>query len=180
MPNSPNPNPPPTPVNMNVMQIGPKGAQHWQLSHNGNAGGPGHYPSAAAPANAGADFTISIVNPGNVTFSSDPIWVQTGDVKPAKSGLTDQISNVQGQGTTKLTFHDYNYGAPIHLSYQLNFNNAKSLDPIIENGGGGPPPQKNYTAYYAAGALLIALLAIVLLRNRFMRPRVMRDENGSL
>ena len=108
----------------------------WHMSHGGASGGPGSYPTVHVAPQTAADFEISIANPGSITFSSDPIWIQGGTEKPTEH-VIDGISDISGQSTTTLRFHDGNKDAG-SLTYVLNFVDAPQLDPIIENQGGGP------------------------------------------
>ena len=163
-------------MKLNVIQLGSGSKKYWQLSHNGEFGGPNHYPKVDVIAGAGADFEIDIVNPHGVTFSNDPIWIQAGTAKPTGKVIDPQITNIQGGGTTKLTFHDYNSGTATPLTYVLNFTGAPSLDPIIQNGGGGPPGFQNQILYGVA-ALLLLVVAFLVLRNRKAKPPIIRDEN---
>jgi hypothetical protein len=133
------------------------------------SGGPGNYPKVHVPAKATADFEITIVNPGNITFSGDPIWIQKGTAKPT-GGVDPQITNISGQNSTVLKFHDTNQTKGT-LTYVLNFNNAPQLDPIIENGGGGIGGGGIDSAvYYIIGAAVLAVLAIWLVRRLMVKP----------
>lgn len=115
----------------------------WQMSENGGPYEDAPYPTLTVPKRHAGEFEFKIVDAGNITFSANPIYVQKGAAKPS-AGVDNQIIDINGQNTKVLTFDDTNKDAgPLH--YVLNFNNAKQLDPIIENGGGGvddggPPP----------------------------------------
>lgn len=142
-------------------------------SLSATGGGPGNYPKVHVPAKATADFEITIVSPGNITFSNDPIWIQKGTAKPT-GGVDSQITGISGQGTAVLKFHDTNQTKGT-LTYVLNFNNAPQLDPIIENGGGGIGGGGIYDNFADnllwVGLGLIAIGAIAWLAVRAMRAR---------
>jgi hypothetical protein len=81
-----------------------------------------------------------------------------------------QITNISGQNSTVLKFHDTNQTKGT-LTYVLNFNNAPQLDPIIENGGGGIGGGGIDSAvYYIIGAAVLAVLAIWLVRRLMVKP----------
>ena len=158
----------------NVTVIPVRGANgefsQWRMSANGQPPtGPGGYASLHVPYKDTGDFTYTIVNPGDITFSGDPIWIQKGTAKPT-GGVDPQITNISGKNTTVLKFHDTNKDAGT-LTYVLNFNNAPKLDPIIENGGGGIGG--GFFEEYAVvllGAAILAVLAIWLVRRMTARP----------
>jgi hypothetical protein len=108
----------------------------WHMSHGSVSGGPGNYPRVRVAHQTVADFEISIVNPGSIRFSSDPIWIHEGTEKPTEH-VIEGISEISGQNATTLKFHDGNKDAGT-LTYVLNFVDAPQLDPIIDNQGGGP------------------------------------------
>jgi len=146
----------------------------WEMTYGTLKGGPKNYPTVIVPSKGHANFTITIKDPGNVTFSNDPIWIDKGATKPTSS-VVKGIKDVTGGGTTVLKFYDGNKDAG-QLTYALNFANVPAgtpakLDPIIDNQGGGPGGYMNERAgvdyYYVAGAVLLLLvLALVLLRRR--------------
>ncbi|HJU77525.1 MAG TPA: hypothetical protein VJ597_06330 [Sphingomicrobium sp.] len=166
-------------LQINLVKQG-SGPGVWHMSHgsastapgslSAASGGPGNYPKVHVPAKATADFEITIVSPGNITFSGDPIWIQKGTAKPT-GGVDPQITNISGQGTPVLKFHDTNQTKGT-LTYVLNFNNAPQLDPIIENGGGGIGDGgiDNYAVYYLVGAAVLAVLAIFVIRRMMAKP----------
>lgn len=156
-------------VKMEVTPIVHNGQPNWELTivGNGQKGGPGNYPEVAVAAKKAGEFEISIVNGNGINFSADPIWVQAGKAKPTGPVIDPQITDISGQGTTKLKFEDANSGLPMELTYRLNFSNeAPSLDPIILNGGGGGQSIPSYElALYAAGVFLLAALLLALFRG---------------
>lgn len=159
--------------NITVIPVKTAGGQfsQWRMSaNNGPSKGPGDYPAVKVAYNDTADFTFTIVNPGNITFSNDPIWIQKGTGKPT-GGVDSQITGISGQGTTVLKFHDTNQTKGT-LTYVLNFNNAPQLDPIIENGGGGIGGGGFFEEYAAVllGAAVLAVLAIWLIRRVMVKP----------
>ena len=149
----------------------------WHMSHGSKGGGPGNYPKVDVPSKASADFTITIQNPGNITFSNDPIWIQKGTAKPT-GGVDAQITGVTGHGTTVLKFNDSNADTGA-LTYVLNFANVPAgsptqLDPIINNQGGGPGVRETgFTNYAIIGGvvLLAAVLLVMMFRRRSAVPR---------
>jgi hypothetical protein len=162
------------------------GPAEWRMTHDGKTGGPGNYPEVSIPATKAGNFEIKIASAQNVTFSDDPIWIQSGMAKPTKHVIDPQIGNIQGKGTTVLTFTDYNFGEAKTLTYQLNFKNADPLDPIIQNGGGGKPPRDpamEYALYGFAALFVAALIGYLLLRNKRMKATadqapINRTDNG--
>lgn len=162
------------------------GPAEWRMSYNGQTGGPGNYPQLSIPATKAGNIEIKIASPQNVTFSGDPIWIQSGLAKPTEHVIDSQIGNIQGQNTTVLTFTDYNYGGAKTLTYRLNFTNAPPLDPIIQNGGGGTPPSNvmyDYAIYGFAVLFVAALIGYIYLRNKRMKASPVTapntpDQNG--
>jgi hypothetical protein len=149
----------------------------WQMSVNGGGKkGAGQYPIIKVAHNDASNFTLTITDPGSITFSANPIYIQKGTAKPT-GGVDSQIKDIQGQGTTVLTFHDSNKDAG-KLTYVLNFNNAPQLDPIIENGGGGIGGGgiSDYSIYLL-GAAVLAVLAVALIR-RVMRAKPQQQGPG--
>ena len=150
----------------------------WEMSDGLKKGGPNDYPVVTVLNKAKADFTITINNPGAITFSNDPIWIQK-DTKPTEH-IVHGIKDISGGGTTVLTFKDGNANSE-KLFYVLNFANAPpgtpaQLDPIIDNQGGGGGIMRESAAmnyYYAAGALLLlAVLVFALVRRRSAMSRL--------
>jgi len=128
----------------------------WQMSVNkGPLQGPGSYPAIPVVSGNKADFTVTIQNGSqqNITFANVLVPAENKD-----------IHSVAGQGTATLTFKDHNWkqGA---VPYELLFNGAPKLDPIIDNGGGGPP---FYYNYFIDGAVLLLVFAIgLIIQKRF-------------
>lgn len=170
-------------VDVKLSLVGPNWSSGWNMDIAGQGkGGPNGYPPAKVAHGSAADFQFVITGPGtqNITFAAvNPISVSpdngTGNSPTAIGINTDQIINVGNGGGRVLTFTDKNQSTQL-LTYQLNFNVDKPLDPIINNGGGGPPGF--HYEYLIAGGLLLALLAAFFLRNRFRKAPVVRDENG--
>lgn len=161
-------------VKMIVRPYIQSGTKTWELEVVGTGkGGPGHYPEAKVKEKYGGNFQITIADADNVTFSNDPIWIQTGTAKPNHRVVDSQIdpSSIKGQNGKVLTFHDFNSGPKLTLTYQLNFSDGTTLDPIIQNGGGTIP--KSIFGDYAVllGAVLMgALVALVVRRFFFNSP----------
>lgn len=107
---------------------------HWEMSVDGTSCSPPQCTVTVAHGN-NAVVTITIADPGApsgtqpITFSNSPLTV------PPTSH--PEITNINGNGTTSLSFMDHNLDVGA-LKYSLNFDNAPSIDPIIQNGGGGP------------------------------------------
>jgi hypothetical protein len=146
----------------------------WEMSVNGGAKkGAGSYPAIKVAYQDTSNFTFTITDPGSITFTANPIYIQKGTAKPT-AGVDSQIKNVKVTNGTVLTFHDTNQTKGT-LTYVLNFNNAPQLDPIIENGGGGIGGGGLYENFADnllwVGLGLIAIGAIAWLAIRAMKAR---------
>jgi hypothetical protein len=144
----------------------------WEMDYGGKKGSnPDSYPVIALQHDSGPnkiEFTIAGTN--NITFlnppdkSDKPLYVMEipkgSHNKPTKGVLNYQITgwNVSTDGKT-LKITDKNHGAEATLSYQLNFNNAGPLDPIIQNGGGGG----NFYDFIADHPLASGIAALLLI-----------------
>ena len=107
--------------------------QNWTAAVDNVACSP---PDCAVTVQQGNNATIGVTisDPQGsgqpaITFSNNPV------VAPA--GPKPEIHDITGQGTATLSFKDHNWDAGT-IKYTLNFNNAPSIDPIIQNDGGGP------------------------------------------
>lgn len=128
----------------------------WQMTIDGKSQNPGTYPAIEVPYGNNADFTLTIQNGPGITFKSFLV--------PAEN---TEIHTVKGLGTTTLTFKDRNQSkGPV--PYEILFNNAGKLDPIIDNDGGGPPLYANYLLE-GAGLIAAAALVFFVLRPMFRR-----------
>lgn len=157
-------------INVKLTLEDQNGTTGWHMDIAGvGKGGPNNYPKANANYGNNVDFTYVITGNGtqNVTFASDPIWIapDNGSGKsPAESGVnTDEIKDINVTGGKVLTFTDLNTTNDL-LTYQLNFNGAVPLDPIIVNNGGGPP---GFQFEYLIGAALLGLVALWMIRKVF-------------
>jgi|GEM_PF-3579174 len=148
----------------------------WQLEvvDTGQKGQNGNFPKVHLQKHSGkTDFTVTITDPQDqVTFPTlpeDAIWVKEvqsdSEGSPTEKGIkTDQIVKVELPNDTQLTFTDLNKGGPRKLSYQLNFDGAPPLDPIIENGGGtGGGNFYDYIQSHPVESGIIALLMLTVL-----------------
>lgn len=172
--------------NVTLTPVTQNGQISWEMQYGSKKGnGPDSYPPIVIPhgsKNTKIEFTIN--DPGNITFvpvDQKPIYIQEIDpaepqTKPVKGVVNYQfkVEKVSQDGKT-LTIKDKNGSAKTY-SYELNFNNAPPLDPIIQNGGGGGGNQfydwiaANPVIAGAAAVLLLALLA-ALLRSRMVRSK---------
>lgn len=106
---------------------------HWTMSGGTNCSDPATCTVSVANSN-NAHITITISDPDRpssappITFSQNPMLVPP----------TEEIHHLTGKGTATIKFKDHNWDAG-SIKYILNFDNALSIDPIIQNGGGGPP-----------------------------------------
>jgi hypothetical protein len=142
----------------------------WRLSHGSASGGPGNYPKVSVAPKTNSKIIFEIVNPQDITFSQDPIWIAEGSAKPT-GGVVAPFCVVSGANTPLLTVQDDNTDLADY-TYVLNFNNAPSLDPIIKNGGGGPGSKR--FVWYAIGALAVAALLFVLFGSNLSAERPVR------
>jgi hypothetical protein len=160
--------------------------QKWEMSlNNGQPQAPKDFPKIDIPHNAPSGTVIFNIggNPNsNIQFASTvppppppvtgPIYIQAGTTKPTIGVYGDFSYTVTGGGKT-LTLSDTNQHAGDY-TYVLNFANATSIDPIINNGGcctvtsgsGGGGVTSSYV-WYGIGA--VALIVIIVLAIRFMR-----------
>jgi|1185.fasta_scaffold93049_2 hypothetical protein len=135
----------------------------WQMNVDGKLQAPGTYPPITVGSGNNADFTFTIENAQgqNITFASFLVPAGNKDVHHVSSPVS---------GATQVTFKDHNWNkGPI--PYEILFNGAPKLDPIIINDGGGPSVYLAYGAEIAAG---LGLLAGILLTLAF---RAMRSRN---
>jgi len=129
----------------------------WIMSVDGKAQAPGETPTLHADYKTSPDFSFTIQSPDpTVTFKSFLV--------PAGTTEIHHVSAVAG--TTNFTFKDHNKNAG-DIPYEILFNNAPKLDPIIDNGGGG-------TGFYFSGSMVeyagyaIAAVVILLVVARWM------------
>jgi len=164
----PPPAPPPQQVQL-IPVIKGGSFDSWQMSMNGGPAQGPPYPDipVAAGSSGVVVFTIRS-NPGsNITFGTAPISIQAGSGKP-NSGVDAQFVPTVNPSTV-LTLTDTNQTKGPY-GYVLNFNNAKQLDPIIDNGGGGPGKMNYDAIWYAVGALALLIVIALVLRPMFRKP----------
>ena len=108
---------------------------HWEMSVDGTSCVPAECTVTVDHGN-NALITVTIADPNRpatepqITFSNNPLTIPPTN--------QPEIKIISGPGTSPLVFKDHNLDKET-LKYTLNFNNAPSIDPIIQNGGGGPP-----------------------------------------
>jgi hypothetical protein len=133
----------------------------WQMNIQGapTQPPPGTYPPLVVNEGNSADFKFTIQNaPQNVTFAAFLV--------PAKNSDIHHVSKPVN-GSTVVTFEDHNLDkGPI--PYEILFNEAPKIDPIIDNNGGGNFLSYFLVEYGAAGlALVVALIIGLFLQKRF-------------
>jgi|SwirhisoilCB1_FD_contig_31_4427042_length_671_multi_2_in_0_out_0_1 hypothetical protein len=109
---------------------------HWEMSVDGSACKPADCTVTVAHGN-NAVFKVSVSDPDGPPSGPQQIVFASNSLSVPPTPKVE-ITNISGQGTTSLSFKDHNLDQGT-LKYTLNFNNAPSIDPIIQNGGGGPP-----------------------------------------
>ena len=142
----------------------------WQVEYKEKKGTTKEdYPRVNVKKDEGPHFIVfTIKGSGKAKFSADPIWVKDGG-KPQGKLDHDQIAAWKVQpGGKKLVVFDWN-DRPAEIHYQLNFDNAPKLDPIIDNGGGTgghpapPPPPPPPTGVMGTDVSAVQIVAAVLL-----------------
>ena len=130
---------------------------HWTAAVDNVACSP---PDCAVTVSQGnnAAIGVTISDPNGsgqppITFSNNPV------VAPA--GPKPEIHDISGQGTATLSFKDHNWDAGT-IKYTLNFNNAPSIDPIIQNGGGGPGTEVGFLPTTTTAFAVELLIAFVI------------------
>jgi hypothetical protein len=130
----------------------------WNMSVDGKAQAPGTAPPIKADHGTSPDFSFTLQNAPNITFSS--FLVPAG---------TTEIHNVsQVSGATTFTFKDHNKDAG-DVPYVILFNGAPKLDPIISNGGGGNGFYESDTIVEYAGYAIAAAVILFFVVRRMMR-----------
>lgn len=143
------------------------GTIKWKVVHNGQQGDSlANYPKVKLPPDSGPHLIIFELSGSHsgITFSGDPIWVQSG-TKPNQSGMDPQIAiAVPMEQGKKLVVLDRNDNPQaLQLHYRLNFVNAGPLDPIIENGGKTFVPAPPPAGFLGSGVSSLSILAGVAL-----------------
>lgn len=130
----------------------------WDMTVNGKTQVAGHYPQIDVTYGKNAVFTFTIQNPPGQTITFASILV------PAEN---KEIHSVTGLQTSVLTFEDHNHDKG-SIPYEILFNGAGKLDPIIGNSGGGPPLY-SYYALAGIGVLAAAAFIFFIVRPLFRR-----------
>lgn len=126
---------------------------------NGKSDPPGQYPHIGVANPAGETITYQIVDPKGITFdTTNPIYIKAGTAKPT-SGMDGQFSAKLGPNNISLTLTDANTAAGPY-TYVMNFVNATTLDPVIDNTG---PGHRDYT-WFVVGAVGLLVIALLLFR----------------
>lgn len=112
------------------------GGIQWRLTlPDGANGNSVEVPERTGPWNV----NISLRPPEGSTVAyrvSDPMWAGEVGCPPPRGINTQQISNVNCPNPMTLTFSDANSGSACDVTYQLNFSDGSSFDPVLRNGGG--------------------------------------------
>ena len=159
---------------------GENGTTVWEMSVGGKKYLPDGYPIIDLKHDSGpADFAFTIANPGAVKFMpyvenvSSPIYIWGEPGKPPKGVISHQIHSIDIKDNgARLEFKDKNKGMPRTLTYQLNFDGADPLDPVIQNGGGGG----NFVEYSAM--ILYAAAAVFLIAAAFFGGKAYERKRG--
>lgn len=108
----------------------------WSLTRpDGSGAGTVDIPQGNGPVNV--SITIRPPENSNVTFRiGDPMWAGETGCPPPRGINSAQISNVSCPDGQVLTFTDANSGSACDVTYQLNFSDGTSFDPVLRNGGG--------------------------------------------
>jgi hypothetical protein len=135
------------------------GQFEWNMSVDGKAQAPGTTPPIKADHGTSPDFSFTLQNAPNITFSSFLV--------PAGTTEIHHVSQVSG--ATTFTFKDHNKNSG-DIPYEILFNGAPKLDPIISNGGGGTgfylsPHMVEYAGYAIAAAVILFFVARRMMRN---------------
>lgn len=154
-------------ISLTLVQ-GTDGPEQWEMTYGGKKYSPNGFPKIDLPHDSKShDFEFKIVSPDTVTFKAgtgteSPIYIMEVDDptgKPTPGVINNQITEIKlSDDKSVLTFKDRNKGAPRMLSYQLNFDGAPALDPIIQNGG-GTGGREAYLLIAAVSALALAYVA---------------------
>ena len=119
----------------------------------------------------------------DITFGTDPLWIQTGSKPNAKPLPGSDMGQIGGwkvlDNGHQLVVVDWN-DAATQLLYRLNFNGYVPTDPIIENGGGIKPSYTNYALLNYAGFAAVALIALFIgmaIERMWLAPRRMNSAN---
>ena len=119
-----------------------KATNSWKVKLNGgNEQDPKNAHTNLARNIVGpTQFEVSVNGGGNTppSFSGDPlsVWEGQGQKSSPQNGInTTQILGPIMTDHGTLIFWDLNQGPQATLNYQLNFNGAPPVDPIIDNGG---------------------------------------------
>ena len=158
--------------------------REWRMAKGmQNAEGKGDYPVLEVLESHKGEFTFKITNQDKVTFAEDPFGPMAGAKNPPD--FKEQFS-VTKAGPKKIVVEVLNadpkdptadYAGGVY-TYELRFNNAGKLDPIITNGGccktlvatsDGMSLVSEPAA--AAGIALGAAALVVLLAARWSRAR---------
>jgi hypothetical protein len=139
---NPNPNPVPPGQAQKIHLVWHKAGEYWKVKLND--GGEEDPQTAETKIDKGVGptmFEVDIQGAGsnNINFESDGgLSVWEGDKSAPKSGINStQILGPIIDKHGNLIFWDLNQGAPVKLSYSIQFENGvPSVDPIIDNGGG--------------------------------------------
>lgn len=166
-------------VTLDPLNGGP--GNNWTVHHGGQSGStPSTYPEVSLVKDSGPWIIhFKINSPGNnITFSSDPIWVQPGS-KPTSHTIDPQINAVKASADGKELFildkNDNPNGQ--QLFYSLQFNGHGSVDPILDNGGHTmispyPTATNTVTLQYAVfGLVLLAAFVLGAIAGRLIRSK---------
>ena len=146
----------------------------WTLDYDGHLGNGSSskpYPNIKPKKDDGPHFIVFTIenSPPNVTFADNPVWVSAAG-KPTGPSTDPQIASPQVKNDgKKLVLFDWN-SKEVDLHYVLKFNNARDLDPIIQNGGGGggqPVPPFQFAYVQVLAAALIFLVIGMWVQKRF-------------
>lgn len=114
---------------------------HWRMAKDmGNAKGKGQYPVLEVKESKEGKFTFKIDLGDGVTFADEPFGPMAGAENPPDFAEQFSVTKVDAKkivlevrnANPKDPTADYSGGV---YTYELRFNGAPTLDPVITNGG---------------------------------------------